>query len=152
MSKYFRMKLAQAREPEISPSGFKIVSYSPALHHDKIPYVYSDSFQKEPWDEEWDTFIGFDPEGVFIAVDAGTGKYIGFTISYCKGDYCYISIVAVIPEWRRKGVASSLIKTVIKRLRSMKKEMVRVDVEERNTPAVNLYKKAGFVVEETFEE
>ena len=45
-----------------------------------------------------------------------------------------------------------MIKTVIQRFRSMKTETVRVDVEEINTPAINSYKKAGFVVEETFEE
>jgi ribosomal protein S18 acetylase RimI-like enzyme len=152
MAKYFRLKLAQARETETSPTDFQIASYSPALHHDKIPYIYADSFQKRPWEDDWDTFIGFDPEGVFIAVDAGTGKYIGFIISYCKGDYCYISVVAVIPKWRRKGVASSLIKTAIERFGSVKIETVRVDVEQINTPAINLYKKAGFVVEETFED
>ncbi len=152
MSKYFRLKLAKAIEAEISPTDYKIVSYSPALHHGKIPYVYSDSFQKQPWADDWDSFLGFDPEGVFLAVDAKTGTLIGFIVSYCKENYGYISVVAVIPGWRRKEVASSLIGTAIKRFRSMKIETVKVDAEEINTPALNLYKKAGFVVEETFED
>ncbi len=152
MSKYFRMKLAGTFGPDITPAGFRIVSYCPALHHNEIPFIYAESFHEAPWDDDWDTFLGFDSEGVFIAVDAGTGKYIGFIISYSKEDYGYISIVAVIPKWRKKAVASSLIRTAIQRFGSMKMETVRVDVEEINTPAINSYKKAGFVIAETFEE
>jgi ribosomal protein S18 acetylase RimI-like enzyme len=152
MSKYFRMRLAEAAQPEILPVGFKIISYYPALHRDKIPLIYSDSFQEEPWAEDWDSFAGFDPKGVFLAVDTKTDELVGFIISYERENYGYISVVAIIPKWRRKGVASCLIKTAIRRFGIMEIETILVDVEEGNTPGVNLYTKAGFAVKEMFEE
>lgn len=152
MTKFLRMELAGSFQAEISSSEFKIISYCPSLHHDKIPLIYSASFKKEPWGSDWDNFPEFDPNSVFLVVNIETSEPIGYVISFKKDNFSYISIVAVIPKWQRRGVASDLIKPAVQHFRSSKIKKIKIDVEETNIPAIKVYEKVGFIFIETFED
>ncbi|HLI45963.1 MAG TPA: N-acetyltransferase [Geobacterales bacterium] len=54
--------------------------------------------------------------------------------------------IAVLDQFRRKGIASSLIKTTIERLTKKKVNEFYLEVRVTNYPAISLYKKFNFVV------
>jgi len=55
-----------------------------------------------------------------------------------------ISTVVVNPIFRRKGIATKMIEAALKIAKERKMEIVKIEVEAKNTPAVKLYLKAGF--------
>ncbi len=54
--------------------------------------------------------------------------------------------IAVLEEFRRKGIASALLKETIENLRRKKVDELYLEVRITNEPAINLYKKFNFVV------
>jgi len=152
MKKLFRMELVSDIAPTAPPESTRIVAYCPSLHRGRIPLIYAEAFGEKPWPDDWDDFDEFDPKGIFLATDPPTDKIIGYVISFRRKDFGYISVLAVLPTYRRQGIASALIKTAIQYLRSLGVSAVRVDVHVTNTPAIQAYKKLGFEVVDTFKE
>jgi len=134
------------------PQKISIIPYSPEQHHEAIRYIYSEAFGENPWPADWDAFDEFDPKGVFVASHTQTGEPVGYVISFKRRDFGYISVVAVIPEFQRQGIASGMINAAVDYLQSLHLRKVAIDVYATNTPAVEAYKKMGFRVVETFEE
>jgi ribosomal protein S18 acetylase RimI-like enzyme len=58
----------------------------------------------------------------------------------------YISSIAVMPEWRRNGLAQKLINAAIESLRAIGVMSTHLHVRVSNTGAISLYKKLGYVV------
>jgi len=54
--------------------------------------------------------------------------------------------IAVLEQFRRRGIASALIKTTIDRLIKRKVNEFYLEVRVSNYPAINLYKKFNFVI------
>lgn len=69
--------------------------------------------------------------------------YAGFWNVSGEGD---ITNVAVLPEYRRLGVGSSLIEAVIKRAVELKLTLLTLEVRKSNIAAQDLYLKYGFEV------
>ena len=63
--------------------------------------------------------------------------YMGLQIFCGEG---YVTNVAVLPEYRRQGIAQKLI------LKELENEMnfITLEVRKSNAPAINLYQKMGF--------
>jgi ribosomal protein S18 acetylase RimI-like enzyme len=55
-----------------------------------------------------------------------------------------ISTVVVNPRYRRRGIAMKLVESALKIAKETNIEIVKIDVEAKNTPAVKLYTEAGF--------
>lgn len=70
--------------------------------------------------------------------------------SGCRDAFGYISVVAVLPECRRAGVASALVHAACAYLRGLGLAAVKVDAFTDSLPAVHLYEHMGFTVESTF--
>lgn len=70
-------------------------------------------------------------------VDGKAVGYMGLQIFSGEG---YVTNVAVLPEYRGRGIAERLI------TEQLKNEMafITLEVRESNTPAINLYTKTGF--------
>ncbi|MFI5274018.1 MAG: GNAT family N-acetyltransferase [Ktedonobacterales bacterium] len=79
------------------------------------------------------------------------GKPVGTAFVSRQGgsDCWYISSVAVLPAYRRRGIARRLVEATIAEARRRGGKMVVLDVIEGNTPAIDLYLKLGF---ERFDE
>ena len=150
MATYLRMEL-HGRACDATPEDVRIVPYDPPVHHPAIPALYATAFDDRPWDDDWDRFPGFDPKGVFVAVASEVDGLIGYVVSFRKQGHGYISVVAVVPEWRRRGVASALIGSAVGYLRSLGLKTIRIDVEQTNAPARRAYERAGFQVVNAFE-
>ncbi|MFC1746187.1 GNAT family N-acetyltransferase [Candidatus Riflebacteria bacterium] len=129
-----------------------IVPYSKASNHVEIPHLYAQAFGETPWPLHWDEFDGFDPQSVFMAKDCSTGKTVGFVIGFRRDDFGYISVVAVIPAFRRRNIATALIKEAIEYLGSLQLTEIMIDVEVENYAAVEVYRKLGFEILRTFTE
>lgn len=123
----------------------QLLSYDRSLHHDKIPQIYAESFDDDPWPDNWDEIDEFDPGGVFLATtDENNNELTGFVICFKKSYFGYISVVAVRPDYRRRGIATALIVEAVQYLRSLGLSKIRIRVEATNKTAIQVYKKLGF--------
>ena len=68
--------------------------------------------------------------------------YIGSQSSFDETD---VMNVAVHPDFRRKGIAESLIETLIKELKNRGSHALMLEVRASNVPAIALYEKLGFL-------
>ena len=63
--------------------------------------------------------------------------YIGIQIFSGEG---YVTNVATLPQFRKKGIAKALIERALEN----EMEFLTLEVRESNIPAISLYKKLGF--------
>jgi ribosomal protein S18 acetylase RimI-like enzyme len=86
--------------------------------------------------------IGREPVKFLVA--EVNGKIIGTTIVDNRGRLGYIRTVMVHPDYRRKGIATRLMKDALSYV--LKKRMSRavLHVESSNTAAMSVYAKLGF--------
>ena len=52
--------------------------------------------------------------------------------------------IAVHPDWRRRGIAQSLIECLVVELKNRGSEALMLEVRVSNAPAIALYEKLGF--------
>lgn len=150
--KFYRMVLTHAPPLRPLPGSISIESYWKTQHSEQIRHVYAQAFEREPWPKDWDSFEEFDPKGVFVARHCPTDRVVGYVIGFKRGEMGYISVVAVIPDFQRQGIASSLVNAAIKYLHSLQLYTIKIDAFVDSTPAVETYRSLGFEVEGTFED
>jgi len=77
-------------------------------------------------------------------------KMVGFVLAYLTyvrekvTEACMIQIFGVDPAYQRQGIASQLIQRQLEECQSKGIKLVRVMVEERDTPLQNFFKRLGF--------
>ena len=80
----------------------------------------------------------------FVAKDNGACVgYAGFWNVSGEGD---VTNVAVLPEYRRMGVGSSLVAEMVKTAENLKLELLTLEVRKSNIAAQKLYEKFGFEI------
>ena len=134
------------------PDGVAIRPYAVDRDHQRVPAVFAAAFGEPPWPDDWDEFAEFDPHGVFVAEDRATDEAIGFVICFRRAGFGYVSVLAVVPGWRRRGVARALLRTAVGYLRSLGLTAVEVDAFTDAGPAVGLYRDYGFEVLRTYDD
>ena len=82
-------------------------------------------------------------KGIFLVAeqDGRTAGYVGCQTVLDEG---YITNVAVFPQYRKKGIATALIKRVFELAQEKKLAFVSLEVRLSNSAAIALYEKAGF--------
>lgn len=92
-----------------------------------------------PWSkEDLENQIGIETSHFLIAqLDGKTVGYMGLQIFSGEG---YVTNIAVLPQYRRRGIASALISKQLEN----KMQFITLEVRESNTGAINLYLKHGF--------
>jgi RimJ/RimL family protein N-acetyltransferase len=55
--------------------------------------------------------------------------------------------IYILPEFRKMGVATKLLKAGLKKAKILKIKRIELEVWSNNTPAIRLYKKLGFKTE-----
>jgi ribosomal protein S18 acetylase RimI-like enzyme len=146
--------MALAGEPiaRPAPDGVAIRPYATGRDHQRIPALYAAAFGEPPWPDDWDRFPAFDPRGVFVAEALATETLVGFVTCFRRAGFGYVSVLAVVSGWRRRGVARALLGSAVGYLRSLGLAQVEVDAFTDAGPAVGLYRDFGFAVLRTYDD
>ena len=98
-----------------------------------------------PWTQEQLRSQLKDAQHECIAALDRDGNVLGYVGMMCVLDEGYLANVAVLPEFRRMGIADRLIDrlTELARLRDL--SFLTLEVRAGNAPAIALYRKHGFV-------
>lgn len=115
-----------------------------------LPENYSDVFFIDLHHKHPETFIVAEENGDIIGyimcrIEIGLGN-IGIGGLTRKG---HVVSLAVLPESRRKGVASELLKEAMKGMVNYKAKQIFLEVRVTNGEAISLYKKLGLEVSRT---
>ena len=68
--------------------------------------------------------------------------YISYTVIL---DECQIVNVAIVPTLRKMGIGSKIIEAFLEEIKNEGVKSAFLEVRESNLPAINLYKKFGFL-------
>lgn len=98
-----------------------------------FPYPYS------PWDFRY--YLEVESEYFFVA--ESEGEVIGYIVATLWRDLITIVSLAVTPERRQEGVATTLLESVEKECKG-KAQRIELQVRVSNRPAIALYEKMGF--------
>ena len=71
-------------------------------------------------------------------------KIVGFAMCWYIMDECHIGNIAVHPDYRKKGIATSLLNELLKGCNEHGTKSILLEVRVSNIPAQELYKKLGF--------
>ena len=80
-----------------------------------------------------------------LARDKGR-RIVGFCSFWRVLDELHINNLAVVPECRRQGIASALLRRVLNEAARFGIRRTMLEVRQSNAPARQLYEKFGFVV------
>ncbi len=73
-------------------------------------------------------------------------KLVGYTCVRAMYEEAQVCNVAVLPDYRRMGIARQLIDEMLRLSAEKGCKICELEVNTQNTPAVELYKKSGFEV------
>lgn len=93
-----------------------------------------------PWDEAaLEAELNNACSHLYVALDGD--RVAGYAAVYCVCGEADIARVAVLPEYRRQGIATKLL---LKSFEDNQADCVFLDVRESNAAAISLYKSLGF--------
>ena len=72
------------------------------------------------------------------------GKVAGYIGSQTCTDESDVMNVAVHPDFRRRGIAETLVNALVEELRAIESRCLTLEVRASNVPAISLYEKLGF--------
>jgi ribosomal-protein-alanine N-acetyltransferase len=79
-----------------------------------------------------------------FAIALSNGNVTGCAGMHCICGECYIDKVAVHPDFRRLGIAQSLVQSLIDYAIEQSGEFITLEVRQSNAPAIALYEKLCF--------
>lgn len=154
----FRMRIELSGEPEPPrwPAGIGVRTMQ-AGEERAVYDVESESFAdhwewlQDPYDEwqHWNLGRGFDPDLWFLAVEDNTiaGICLCRERDWTNPELGWIATLGVRPPWRRRGIASALLRHSFGALYRRGVHKVGLGVDAENvTGAVALYERAGMHV------
>lgn len=97
----------------------------------------------EAWSEQSISDMAENKDGVYcICLDGD--NVVGTAAAVCSVDEANITNVAVLPEYRRRGIARTLLTLLLDTCRSRGCERAFLEVAVTNTAALQLYRGMGF--------
>ena len=99
----------------------------------------------DPWSEKMLAEHLANPCSLTLAAVDGVGRLLGYVGLLAVVDEGYITNVAVRPDCRCQGVASSLLRALEARGRARNLTFLTLEVRQSNAPARALYEKLGYV-------
>ncbi len=120
------------------------------INRETLPENYSDYFFMDLCERFPEAFIVAEEDGKIVGyimcrIEVGLSNFgLGGLIR--KG---HVVSIAVLPKFRRKGVAQGLLNTAMQGMATYKAKQCYLEVRVTNDPGVSLYKKLGFEVSRT---
>jgi [ribosomal protein S18]-alanine N-acetyltransferase len=109
-----------------------------------ISDILRDSAEAAQWPPESYAKLG-DSQGGIVFVCVANDLVVGFVAARQTADEAEILNIAVRPDFRRKGVASALLRAALDEFLSSVVARVFLELRESNLPARELYQRHGFV-------
>ena len=81
---------------------------------------------------------------LFLAALDAAGAVMGYVGLMYVLDEGYISNIAVAPDFRRRGVADTLLIALVHHAKALSLSFLTLEVRESNEAAIHLYAKHGF--------
>lgn len=100
------------------------------------------SFQ-HPYPVDIITFLYEKYRDTFLVVEQG-GSILGYIAGISSWKEGHIVSLAVLPQWRRKSIATTLVEELCHIFKEKGKKRVKLEVRVSNTAALALYKMLGF--------
>lgn len=96
-----------------------------------------------PWSEQSLESEMNGENSIFLIASEGEVPigYVGLSVVLDEG---YMGNLAVVEDYRRKGVGRALMKELIDKSKEQKLAFITLEVRPSNTPAVKLYESLGF--------
>ena len=82
----------------------------------------------------------------FVIVHKFQRKIIGYVIFWCIKERAQINNIAIHPDFRRMGIAESVMFQVLDQIRKAGAKLITLEVRLSNLAARSLYNKLGFEV------
>ena len=122
--------------PSIRPIGAERSAECAVIHATSFAY---------PW-QEADFEQLFVAPGIFAdgAIEAKEDYLAGFVVSRVAAEEAEILTIAVAPEWRRRGIATSFLGPHLHGLAAIQVSRLFLEVDTENTAARALYAHFGF--------
>lgn len=114
---------------------------------EKIERIERCSFERERYQREVLRLL-LTGEDFMTIVAEEDNEMTGYATVFCRRG-CYsarIVSIAVLPEFRRCGVADELLRRIEEGARSVAAERLVLEVAQSNAPAIKLYARNGFEV------
>ena len=73
-------------------------------------------------------------------------KILGYACVRIMYEEAQVCNIAVLPDYRKQGIGTLLVNALVDYATDRKCEVVELEVNTLNEPAVNLYKKCGFEI------
>ncbi len=122
------------------------ISVRPAIDADIPDLVRIESICfDEPWSKE-DFLSELNDDVSVLLIASVDGKTVGFIEYQDLSGQLYIGDLAVLPDYRRLGIASYLCGCVIRLADSGCADSIVLEVDISNAPAVSLYRRLGFMI------
>ncbi|MDY2960128.1 MAG: ribosomal protein S18-alanine N-acetyltransferase [Hornefia sp.] len=97
-----------------------------------------------PWSKEsLIKDITGNPNSMYFVAEL-SGKIIGYAGVWNIMEECHINNVAVLPEFRRRKIGMTIIKTLIEVTERQGIKSHTLEVRESNRAAISMYEKMGF--------
>tara|TARA_B100000287_G_scaffold288447_1_gene271820 strand:+ start:3935 stop:4369 length:435 start_codon:yes stop_codon:yes gene_type:complete len=107
----------------------------------KLALIHSLCFEKHPPPYSENTIQDFLKDKNYHLVKE---KEKGFALARVIGNVAELITLAVVPEFRRSGIANKLLYELIEKIKILGANQLTLEVAENNIPAINLYKKLNF--------
>ena len=131
------------REPRM---GIRIEPLTSPDELDALVAVEESSFTN-PWTREMYLAELENPGASFLLLAKdSSGKVVGFCGFWRVLDELHINNLAVLPEYRRRGVASAILARVFAEGRALGANRTLLEVRRSNNAAQHLYERFGFTV------
>lgn len=98
----------------------------------------------DPWSEKSIASELSNPLALWLVAEED-GVVVGYVGSQTVPPESDVMNVAVHPNYRRKGIAQTLIEALCEELKGQGNEMLTLEVRASNASAIALYEKMGFI-------
>lgn len=127
----------------MAPNGLHIEP-GEARDSDAMARLHAQGFYRGWPREDFASFLAEKNTPAYIACNANRKTVAGFALIRQAGDEAELLTIAVDPKWRSKGVGAALMRAFLDDLRLSPTRSVFLEVDEKNLPAVKLYRRFGF--------
>lgn len=102
------------------------------------------SFGRDAWPREAFLDYASAAPDLFLVARAG-GRIAGYSIATLTRHGAELDSLAVLPPYRRQGIAAALLKGTMRKARGAGARVVSLMVRRKNHAAIKLYRNLGFV-------